>query len=697
MAGRCRSVLNSSVGHRKAKRLKSISSQFLLFLLFLISIFFLNSEDISGSPQLSVLATFMSTWIYIPRKFENRTRGEFILSIKNTRPPCLVLAGTVMQPLLRYQRRTSSNSSYCLWEQNLKFPGGGRKRENDLNHVSSQLFQELSNYYVSVENTSRIPPFLLHKSELVYGEAFKNMVFHPKLFSSFIVKRNVSTIGSSFISEVKLKDKNKQVRIEANAASSNSTPIVIDTGATFGTTPFIEDLIPGTVEKVEGAVRNLSGNSNITARGFGRWNVKDINGVSTVIEPFLQVVPKSEVRLMSPQDYFQGLNGGNYLVTKDSSWLTLPNGIKMEVPFHHSNRLPMLFEPARTDLSIHYLNFDDLDTSKIHFNVADEKNQNLTESEKEFLHKHRLLSHMNHSWVRELMQDRRFIDQNGKTVEMDPVLKVKHKGTKTCRFDKIKCAGCLLGKMKRRTDSSSVTTNVNEMALKEGSLFPGQTIHSDQYESSVGGRRIETYGREQELDKYKGGTIFCDAMSSYVFINHQESLQTGDTLRGKHAFEDHAEQMGVNILGYRADNHIFNSKSYQADCEQQNQKMNYCGVGAHHQNGVAERTIQTITSWARTLLIDAAIHWPDEIDLDLWPLAMNHAVYIWNNTPKQGVGFSPLELFSGVRSNHSHVLALSSTSVQRRAPLMSCSFFAVVVSLASLALTLSRFPPAHRL
>ena len=83
--------------------------------------------------------------------------------------------------------------------------------------------------------------------------------------------------------------------------------------------------------------------------------------------------------------------------------------------------------------------------------------------------------------------------------------------------------------------------------------------------------------------------------------------------------------MGINILRYRADDHIFNSKAYQADCKQLNQTMTYCGVDVHHQNGVAERTIQTITTWARTLLIDASIHWPNEMDLDLWSLAMDHA------------------------------------------------------------------------
>ena len=67
---------------------------------------------------------------------------------------------------------------------------------------------------------------------------------------------------------------------------------------------------------------------------------------------------------------------------------------------------------------------------------------------------------------------------------------------------------------------------------------------------------------------------------------------------------------------------------------------------------MAERTILTMMSWARTLLIDAAIHWPDETCLDLWPMALNHAIWIWNHLPKKGVGFSPLELFTGVRSDH---------------------------------------------
>ena len=85
-------------------------------------------------------------------------------------------------------------------------------------------------------------------------------------------------------------------------------------------------------------------------------------------------------------------------------------------------------------------------------------------------------------------------------------------------------------------------------------------------------------------------------MSSYIYLHHQESLQTGDTLRGKHAFEEFASKFGTDVLGYRADNKIFNSKDFKNDCEDLRQTLDFCGVGTHHQNGVAERAIQTVTS-----------------------------------------------------------------------------------------------------
>jgi hypothetical protein len=72
----------------------------------------------------------------------------------------------------------------------------------------------------------------------------------------------------------------------------------------------------------------------------------------------------------------------------------------------------------------------------------------------------------------------------------------------------------------------------------------------------------------------------------------------------------------------------------------------YSGTGAHHQNGVAERAIQTVTSWARAMLLHAVLHWPDQADLSLWPFALEYAVYLWNNIPRKDSLLVPLELFA---------------------------------------------------
>ena len=70
---------------------------------------------------------------------------------------------------------------------------------------------------------------------------------------------------------------------------------------------------------------------------------------------------------------------------------------------------------------------------------------------------------------------------------------------------------------------------------------------------------------------------------------------------------------------------------------------------------MAERAIQTVVRWVRSFIIDDVTDWPDEVDLDIWSMVMTHVVWIWNHLPKQGVGLSPMELFTCVRSDHSSI------------------------------------------
>ena len=84
--------------------------------------------------------------------------------------------------------------------------------------------------------------------------------------------------------------------------------------------------------------------------------------------------------------------------------------------------------------------------------------------------------------------------------------------------------------------------------------------------------------------------------------------------------------------------------------DKNNQHITCCGVGAHHQNGVAERHIRTIVEKARTSLLHASTKWPSaEIDTEL-TFAVNLAVYQWNHTPRRDLHYlCPEEAFTGIK------------------------------------------------
>ena len=104
---------------------------------------------------------------------------------------------------------------------------------------------------------------------------------------------------------------------------------------------------------------------------------------------------------------------------------------------------------------------------------------------------------------------------------------------------------------------------------------------------------------------------------------------------------------GVLINEYRADNGIFKANEFVAHIRERNQKMSYCGVNAHHKNGVAERAVRTVSECARALLLHAACHWEHEVTSDLWPMAVDYAVYIYNRLPNEK-GIAPIDLFTGM-------------------------------------------------
>jgi hypothetical protein len=175
-------------------------------------------------------------------------------------------------------------------------------------------------------------------------------------------------------------------------------------------------------------------------------------------------------------------------------------------------------------------------------------------------------------------------------------------------------------------------------------------VSVDQYICALPGRLPHTKGKEMKKDKYCGGTIFVDHASSKVFIKHQVTLNARETVMGKRTFKREAMSAGVRINSYYADNVPFNAEEWKNDMQSKDQELSLSGAGAHHQNGIAERMIKTVVSWARAMLLHMVIHWPDRSDLSLWPYALEYSVYIWNHLSNQKTGLCPEEYLQAPRS-----------------------------------------------
>ena len=150
-------------------------------------------------------------------------------------------------------------------------------------------------------------------------------------------------------------------------------------------------------------------------------------------------------------------------------------------------------------------------------------------------------------------------------------------------------AACQYGKMTKRPwrvkgDDKRVTKTATR---------PGQIVSVDQLESNTPGLIAQLKGKLTQ-QRYKYATVFVDQFSGYTFVYMQKRLTSEETVMAKHAFERSADQRGVKIIHYHADNGRFEDNAFIADCKAQRQGLTYCGVNAHFQNGIAERRIRDL-------------------------------------------------------------------------------------------------------
>ena len=354
-------------------------------------------------------------------------------------------------------------------------------------------------------------------------------------------------------------------------------------------------------------------------------------GNVVVFKTFAYYQPDLKFRLFSPQTHFllDGDTQGSFEIGYKSAAINLTNRGRVEFELEKHSAMPMAPAFHSVRRSANALANPNCVTS--------DTNQNLGIYQRLLLQAHYCLGHLGFNCLKWLGREGLW-------------------GINGIRFGKSeveipKCAACLYGGQERTPIKGNKHTQDNKGILKANKLEPGELIFSDQYVSSLPGRQYNNQGQEMRHRSFVGGTIFCDSASSYIEVHHQEGFTAHETVQSKLAFERTGSTVGVNVKRYCTDNGVYTSKLFGQSLEDNGQTIQHSGVGGHHHNGPAENAIKIVTRRARIMMFHAAIRWPDVADKALWPLAMQHAVYLHNHTPNPLNGLSPNEIWTKTVDN----------------------------------------------
>ncbi|CAJ1935465.1 unnamed protein product [Cylindrotheca closterium] len=385
--------------------------------------------------------------------------------------------------------------------------------------------------------------------------------------------------------------------------------VIWDSGASHTLSPCKKDfngpIQPAPIGlRIKGIARGL----HIAGVGYVRWSFIDKTGRLRTLKVPAYYVPSASVRLLSTTSLLQAYPLEE--ISQSSTLLTMigtkdllsRDNVRQD---EATNSIEVAIDPATdlpTSLAYDHGSNSNSTNFEAEFNnfvtTTTSNNHNLSPAAHELMKWNHRLGHLNFKQIQ-------FLLRTGVLAHAESTRRLQAAASKLTTLPL--CAGCQFGKQRRRPAPGKTSRVVRdpEGALQKDNLFPGQKV-------SV-------------------------------------HLNTHETLQGKEAFENKCREFGVIVSEYQSDNGgAFTSRAYTEHLRQFEQSS-FAGVGAHHHNGIAERSIQTIMSIARTMMLHQAIHWPDVAAANCWPLAVDQAVFLYNHMPDPTTGLSPNDLISRTR------------------------------------------------
>ena len=224
---------------------------------------------------------------------------------------------------------------------------------------------------------------------------------------------------------------------------------------------------------------------------------------------------------------------------------------------------------------------------------------------------------------------------------------VEH-GLAPAKFKRLKdtkfiCPSCLFGKAHKRKWRNSAAHG----SLRSDDDVPGSRTSIDHVISAQPGLVPRIDGRHSK-ERVVAGCVFVDHASRLSYTHLQTSVDNAQTIEAKEGYERFALSHGVTLKSFHSDNGVFAEKAFRDVLDEANQSITFCGVGAHHHNGIAEWEIRTMTEGTRANLLHAQRRWPNAIGTILWPFAWKDFENKKNHLRLDSDGRSAMNRFSQV-------------------------------------------------
>jgi len=381
--------------------------------------------------------------------------------------------------------------------------------------------------------------------------------------------------------------------------SPDMVPLVIDSGASITISPYLTDFI-GQLRPVQDvSIQGIA--SGLQVKGIGTLQYKFFNDsgvMQTMTIPDALFVPKCTARLLCPRQlgHSTGNHTDGFQSLCDKGILTY-QGQQTTVSYEPLSQLPMLYTAPGIDT------FQRFCTSAF---SSQFQHGNLTKNQLRKLHMHERCAHAHWDQINTWIRAGLLPCDPSLANEPDPV-----------------CSTCQFGKMHKKSHK----TNTGHIGAEH--TTPGMGVSSDGMEAGVPGQVFSTHGTPTNKT-YKYSTFWIDHYSKFVYVTMHATKRAEDLLQSKLEFEDFASRYGVSISHIRADNGAYTAKILDHDCRKKLQTLSFCAVGAHWQNGVAERFIGTLVTRARTILLHAMAKWPQVVTESMWPFALRYMVNFHN-------------------------------------------------------------------